>query len=275
MRIETPFEQLFYTTVIIESQKREGTGTLGTGFIINVKVGKRTDAFLVTNKHVICGATEGILRFHLSENGKLCNGQGYKLRVPNMCKFWIGHKDSDVDIAVMSMSLIHEQARKSGKTLFYKAIPQDLFPTDEQLSQLDAVEDLAFVGYPTGIYDQENYLPVLRRAFAASPLQVDYEGKPIFLVDASVFPGSSGSPVLLVNTGQYSPRGGGIVLGNRVLILGIIASVHCMPDEMATKFHEVVNSSPAGATQGYRQMIDLGVVYKSRAILELAMSLLQ
>lgn len=271
MRVETPLEQLFFTTVLIETHTSSGGVGCGTGFIVHIKGEKFSDSFLVTNKHVIKDAKEGILRFHLAENGEPKRGKGYKLRVQDFEQYWIGHANPDVDIAIMSMSLVQKQANKSGLKLFFKAIPQELFPTAEQLEALDAVEEIVFVGYPNGIYDDANYLPVVRRGITASPLHVDYEGKPQFLVNASVFPGSSGSPVFIISSGQYTRRGGGLVLGSRIHLLGVIASVYHTTTEATRLMAGCVGSGQSG----YVQMIDLGIVFKSKAVLDLAISLLK
>src|SRR5437763_136516 len=47
----------------------------------------------------------------------------------------------------------------------------------------------------------------------ANPLQADYDGRPVFLIDASVFPGSSGSPVVICNQGGFATRQG-FAVGN-------------------------------------------------------------
>lgn len=275
MRSETHLEQLFFTTILIETHTKSGGIGYGTGFIIDIKGDKFSDSFLVTNKHVVKDAKEGILKFHYGENGELkrsAGPRGYKLKVPDFEQYWIGPADPEIDVTIMSMSLILKQAGKAGVELFFKALPEEVFPTAEQLAALDAVEEIVFVGYPNGISDEANYLPIVRRGITASPLQMDYNGKPQFLVDASVFPGSSGSPVLIVNNGQYTERGGKIVLGkNRVHLLGIISSVY----QAAAGAAKLKPGAAATVSSGYMQMIDLGIVFKSQLILDLARSLLK
>jgi hypothetical protein len=43
------------------------------------------------------------------------------------------------------------------------------------------------------------YAPIARRGWTATPVALDYSGKPMFLVDAPVFVGSSGSPVFVLD----------------------------------------------------------------------------
>ena len=47
------------------------------------------------------------------------------------------------------------------------------------------------LGYPFGFYDTTHYLPVWKTGHIASEPDVDFEGRPVFLVDVSAFPGMS------------------------------------------------------------------------------------
>jgi hypothetical protein len=57
-------------------------------------------------------------------------------------------------------------------------------------------EDLTVMGYPLGLYDEFNNLPIMRRASIASVFSVPFNGQPCFLIDARLHSGTSGSPVL-------------------------------------------------------------------------------
>jgi hypothetical protein len=52
-----------------------------------------------------------------------------------------------------------------------------------------------------------------------------FNNKREFLIDASIFPGSSGSPVLLFNQGTWARRSRDTVIGSRVKLLGIVWGV--------------------------------------------------
>ena len=112
--------------------------------------------------------------------------------------------------------------KQEGKDIFFISIPKSLFPTQEQLKEISAIEDIVFVGYPNAIRDEVNLSPIIRRGITATPVDRDYENKPIFLIDASVFGGSSGSPVFIFNQGSYAHKGG-LTMGTRVMFLGIVA----------------------------------------------------
>ena len=74
-------------------------------------------------------------------------------------------------------------------------MPIDTLFESEELEQLEAIEEVVLIGYPAGIRDPAHLTPIARKGITATPPAWDYGGRPTFLVDASVFHGSSGSPV--------------------------------------------------------------------------------
>jgi hypothetical protein len=56
------------------------------------------------------------------------------------------------------------------------------------------------------------------------------------LIDAAIYPGSSGSPVLLYNQGAWVDRSNNVIGGVRVSFLGIVygVKVHAAPGELVT-----------------------------------------
>jgi hypothetical protein len=93
---------------------------------------------------------------------------------------------------------------------------------DETLD-LAALEEVVFIGYPSGIFDAYNLSPLIRRGITSTPVWRNYEGKPRFVIDAGVLPGSSGSLVFILNQGSYATKEG-INLGSRLYFLGVIAT---------------------------------------------------
>lgn len=78
------------------------------------------------------------------------------------------------------------------------------------------------IGYPNGIWDEVNNFPIFRTGVIASNLKHNWNGKPEFLIDAACFPGSSGSPVLLCDVGQFLTRKGTQIGSTRIRLLGIL-----------------------------------------------------
>lgn len=264
MNVDTFAKNLLFSTVRIESSTQEGRMT-GTAFIFMYRHEEVQFFFLVTNKHVINGASSGRFFFTLSDGEKPLIGKRFDIEMDQFEQRWFGNPNPYIDVAVMPLVPLLHEIEKRNKKVFFKAISDEYIPTAEQIDDLDAIEDILFVGYPNGIYDSKNLMPVIRRGITATYLKIDYEGKPQFLIDASVFPGSSGSPVLIVNSGGYYHRGG-LVIGNRILFLGIISSVAIREIEGRVEFiTSPVNKIPVVKSQ---QMLDLGVVFKASTILE-------
>ncbi|WP_323600717.1 trypsin-like peptidase domain-containing protein [Pseudomonas putida] len=270
MEVTTTSEKLFFNTVKIATRSGDGTksGT-GTGFFYNHRVGDREIPFIVTNKHVVEGWHFGGFSFIPDAGGKPDLGKTLVHNLPNdqWSSMWVGHPDPQVDIAVCAFQpLLNEIVQKTGTGPFFAFSAQDQIPTDEQIAQMDAFEELVFVGYPNGVWDQFNLLPVMRRGTAASPLQVDFEGKPKFVIDASVFGGSSGSPVYLLDKGFHADRNGTIYASSRFFLLGVIAEV------FTKTHHNEIISIPIPTSHKpvavHHEGIDLGVVFKSRTITE-------
>ena len=265
---ESIFENILFTTVRIEATLPNSSISMGTGFIFNYVKNNKQYLFVVTNKHVIKDSIEGRLTFNQSDGEKPILGKVFTIEYPNFEKQWIGHPQQDIDVAIMPFAPVLNELSNRGVQIFFKSLTPDLIPSDKLLrEEIDAVEDIVFVGYPSDIYDRRNLLPVVRKGITATPISVDFEGKPAFLIDASIFPGSSGSPVFLCNIGSYSPKGKGLVVGSRIFFLGVVASVFIRKDLNTIELiHIPTGKIPVVATT---QMVDLGIVYKAIVIKEL------
>jgi len=134
---------------------------------------------------------------------------------------------------------------------------------------LDAIEEVMLIGYPDGLYDPVNLTPIVRRGSTATPLQLDYGGEPAFLVDASVFPGSSGSPVLIANFPTYMNRRTGEVFvgGSRTMFLGILSSGFFI-EENGQIEKRAIPAAKEELVVRTEQMIDLGFVFKASTVVE-------
>jgi len=268
LKPESIFENILFTTVRIEVSLPNNSIRTGTGFIFYYVKNDKQYLFVVTNKHVIKDSAKGKLTFNQSDAEKPSLGKVFTIEYPNFERQWIGHPQQDIDVAIMPFAPVLNELSNRGVQIFFKSITPDLIPSDKVLrEEIDAVEDIVFVGYPSDIYDRRNLLPVVRKGITATPISVDFEGKPAFLIDASIFPGSSGSPVFLCNIGSYSPKGKGLVVGSRVFFLGVVASVFIRKDLNTIELIDIPTGKvPVVVTT---QMVDLGIVYKSIVIKEL------
>jgi hypothetical protein len=266
MEVSSIAEQLYFTTIRVETVDSSGDKGVGTSFIFKYTAEKKQYPFLVTNKHVVSGAQKGSLTFTQARDGKPLLGTGYRLDIESFESIWHGHANPNIDVTITPFAPILNHIGNAGANIYFRMIGSELVPSEDDLKQVDAIEEVVFIGYPVGIWDTKNLLPVARKGISASPIAIDFLGEPQFLVDASIFPGSSGSPVFLYNTGMYATKSGGTVVGTRLRFLGIIASVFFQEDVNEIRVRSIPTVDVPVAVS--RQMIDLGVVFKASTIRE-------
>jgi hypothetical protein len=268
VQIQSIAENLFFTTVRIDTVDAAGNAGSGTGFLYAHRYTDTQHAtFVVTNKHVVQGMRGGAITFHQRKDDKPDLGNGFRCEINDWSTAWFGHPSADVDIAIVPFVPIELNAKKLfGIDLFYRCLDDAMLVQDGQAELLDAIETVTFIGYPNGVWDRKNLMPVARRGTTATPLSLDFEGTPRFVIDASVFGGSSGSPVFIVNQGMISDKRGNTTIGSRVLFIGVVAAVF-----FRTAVSEVISVPiPTHTRQltAQQEMIDLGLVFKARTVVE-------
>jgi len=136
---------------------------------------------------------------------------------------WHKHPNPEIDLAIAPIGDLLLQAENDGSAPFYISLHQEVVANQSYLLDMDAIENIVMIGYPTGVYDQSNNLPIVRRGTTASRIGLDYNGKPEFLIDCACFPGSSGSPIFQYDTGPKLTREGNMDIGAvRLKFLGIL-----------------------------------------------------
>lgn len=213
-------EQMAYCTVRIETNN--GTGT---GFFYQFRINETTAIpIVVTNKHVVAGTTTGkFLMTRMQPDGSPDTENHCEYEFPDFPSNWKHHPDADVDLCAMPIASVITMAEADGIRLFYRTISNELLPTNADREEFNPVEEIIMVGYPNGLWDEAHNMPIFRRGITASHPNLNWNGKPEFLIDAACYPGSSGSPVFLLNQGGYTTRSGGTHLGStRIKFLGVL-----------------------------------------------------
>lgn len=216
-------EKLVFSTVRIQVQTAKGGG-VGTGFFYEFTIDndKRVPV-IITNKHVINGANEGaFLLTSANSDGNPNNNNHIPVTLNNFEKRWIPHPDTNIDLTLMPLAPLLNEASHKGFKPFMINISGNLIPTDEQLKELTAVEDILMVGYPIGLWDEKNNYPLFRKGITSTHPTNDYNGRSEFVIDAACFPGSSGSPIFLANIGNYVDKKGNTIIATRFMFLGIL-----------------------------------------------------
>lgn len=222
-------EQICFSTTRIETTDEKGNNYSGTGFFFNLQVDKEKIApLLITNKHVVKNMKKGLFRFtKAGTDGNPIYKEHFTISYEDdFEKMWTFHPDDNVDLCALPIIVLTEAAKKLNNPLFYKAFNNSLIPDYDTIQSFDAVEDVIMVGYPNGIWDSANNMPIVRKGITATQIRLDYNNTKAFLIDAAVFPGSSGSPVLLYNKGTFTDKNGNVNIGKtRIYLLGIVNSV--------------------------------------------------
>jgi hypothetical protein len=221
----TPAERLMHTTVRLECILGDGRVSTGTGFFFSYPLDdERSIPVIVTNMHVIEGSQTGTFVLTArDESGEPILGSYEAIRQDNFEAGWLKHPNSGVDLAVFPIAPLLNAAELAGKKVFFLPLDESLIPSDEVLATLGGIEDITMIGYPNGIWDIRNNMPIVRRGITATNPKNDYNGLPLFVIDCACFPGSSGSPVLIFNQGGYTDAQGNTHLGaTRVILLGVL-----------------------------------------------------
>lgn len=240
-------EQVFFATVRITIPGKTGSGaSIGTGFLYVAPINdplKRSAVLLISNRHVYGDSScPIILSFHKksTDGAEPDLGQVVTLQDSQFKDIYKGHPDSAIDLACINVSAITLPEHN----VFYKSLKPDMIADFSEKDLLPG-KDVWFVGYPENRFDTSHNLPILRRGYIASIPKIDFNNKRQFIIDAQVFPGSSGSPVFAV-------------LGGKFKLLGVVAETMVR--------NEQLQAVPTEVTLGVQQILGLGIVIKATAL---------
>ncbi|MDG6882410.1 Uncharacterised protein [Phocoenobacter uteri] len=262
-------EKLTYSTVRIECELKDRSLSTGTGFFFNFQENDDESFIpvLITNRHVIKDALKG--RFTITKSDEKNNPLDEEHLTVELGSFeskWILHPDENVDLCAMLIAPLIHQLKDKQEYLFFIPLTKELLPTTEQLKEFTALEEVLMIGYPNGIWDFINNKPILRKGSTATHPVLDYNGNKEIMIDIAAFPGSSGSPVLIVNENSYRDRSGSLYLGkSRIILLGIL---YAGPQFTVTG--DIEMSSTLNRPMAVSRIPNnLGLIIKSERILEL------
>lgn len=195
-----------------------------TGIIVEHK----SKYFLVTNWHVLSGRnpengqplsqTAGIpdevrIAHHLKAELGTWRFTGESLLTPDGSPRWISHpRGPEVDVAALQLQEIKPDTQ--------------LYPFDLGLADVDLLPQPAMpvsvIGFPFGLRPNA-FFPIWKTGHIATDPDLDYDGKPAFLIDATTRNGMSGSPVVIRISGAYTASNGKYVVtgGVQTKFLGI------------------------------------------------------
>ena len=269
-RPTSPMERALFSVLRLENERGGSFMPVGTSFVFYFGQGDGRREFIVTNRHIVEKHTNLTVVFHLGQRDWV---SGVRYTIPNLPELqptvgrfvradlskiaaaWTFHPDADIDLAVYPLGPILEYLNPfgGGNEQYYSPLSVKMVPDDNFVAGLDVVENVQFIGYPSGIYDSYTQLPIVRQGVTATPYLVDYEGRPTFLIDAPVFEGSSGSPVFVSGRARNDKHGHAASRADLVL-LGIVAR------------HRYIEVERGG--QSWKVERNLGEVFRAHLILE-------
>jgi len=248
---QTISEKMLYSTVRIVSNNN----STGTGFFFNFNFDEnKTVPVIITNKHVVNDNQKEKVEFFIhTRNGDMPDEK--KLSV-SFCPQWYFHPDKDLCFCFVNP--LFEKVKTKQKDIFYISLDEKLIWNNIKLEELSAIEEVVMVGYPIGLWDQNNNLPLFRRGITSSHPAVDFNEKNIGVVDMACFPGSSGSPIFILNENGYTDKKGNSYLGaKRIIFLGVLfagpqmnAKGEIMVEEIPTQ-KKFSPSTPMMINMGY------------------------
>jgi hypothetical protein len=262
-------EQLLHETVLLECANADGKIiSTGTSFFFSfLNHGGTAIQALITNKHVVDGASEAFITLTMQKpDGTPDFGNNKRIKLSDVVVAWLPHPDQKTDLIAAIIGPGLQKLYDAGQHFMIATCDQSLIPTEEQLKALTPLEEVLVVGYPDGISDTTNNVPVFRRGVTATPISLNFKGEPFFLLDAAIFPGSSGSPVFLYNQGAWSDREGHFQLGSRAALIGIVFGVY----NHTTDGRIIMLPAPTQLTPQVQSQIpnNLGVCIKAEKLLD-------
>lgn len=230
---KTPVEHaLVRSTVKLMTGKIGAPPTsTGTGFFYKVvhPTTQSTKMLIITNKHVVRDAE--VVHFvlssakaveNLNEQHQPVGRIDHKITIPLVL---YPHPDPDIDLCGIDITLPAKQILDSGQQLRFMFLDSTWLPSTEDRISMRDIEQVLVIGYPRGLWDEHNNMPITRLGTTATHPMSHYQGKKNFLIDVAAFSGSSGSPVFLYEAPMFRQPSGAYTPGTKVNFIGIVWGV--------------------------------------------------
>lgn len=186
----------------------------GTGFIVSSPGG----LLLLTNRHNVTGRRQ--------DNDKPLSSTG---GIPNRIRIWRNDRTNLAGWKPSIRELYNDDGGPKwrehptlGAGADFIALPVDepfdtqSYPystsTPDNEMIIRPAESVSVIGFPFG-QSAGGLFPIWVSGFIASEPDIDYDGKPVFLIDCRTGPGQSGSPVIAIKYDMVKFKSGGLAMG--------------------------------------------------------------
>lgn len=191
----------FDCVVAIGKLNPDGTKNwIGTGFLFGNYAKTREDnqkeytIYLVTNKHVLVNQNDIVLRFNPQSDQAATD---FPIKLFNDGKMiWTGHPNVNVDVAVFRIN--GQKLRDAGMKFHFFQSDETVYKKEDLIKIQTHEGDFVYVlGFPMGLVAPDRQYVILRGG-AIARIRDLFEGRSTdFVIDAMVFPGNSGGPVII------------------------------------------------------------------------------
>jgi hypothetical protein len=205
----------------------------GTGFFYQVAhpTTNLAKVLIVTNKHVVRGCN--FVQFVLSSAPSVAdlNAEHQPVGRTDRNVVWplagnlLSHPEADVDLCAVDITVPYGQLLQAGRQMRSMCVNSTWVPSATDYQNLRDIEQVLVVGYPIGLWDAHNNMPIARRGTTATHPRARYEGRRNFLIDVAAFPGSSGSPVFTYESPMFRQPDGSLSPGTKVSFVGVVWGV--------------------------------------------------
>lgn len=193
-----------------------GTGFLFGNFIEKIsETENRYDVFLVTNRHVLQNIQNILIRFNPQDDKP---AKDYQIILNSSNK--IEHPNPNIDVAIVPINT--NILKEEGMKFAFFTSDSNTF-TKQNLIDIGTTEgdDIFVLGFPMGLIGTERQHVILRGGCIARIRDLFENRNTDYIVDALVFPGNSGGPVILKPEILNIE---GTKVNNRAALIGIIKS---------------------------------------------------
>jgi len=150
--------------------------------------------YLITNRHVFQGSKRVVLRFNPRSN-EPAKQYTFDLLDAASQEIWTPHPNPQIDVALTTINI---------NVLAEQGIQFSWFQSDQHVATLDKMTELGItegdfvyaLGFPMGLIGGERNYVVVRGGIIARIRDALDKRTNEILIDASIFPGNSGGPVV-------------------------------------------------------------------------------
>jgi hypothetical protein len=172
-----------------------------SGFLYGRKVGTQHHVFVVTNRHVVEGLDRGFFRFNPQGDAPALEYPFSALNARS--QEWFFHPRKEVDVAVFPISVV--LANMDLQLQFFQREPHVADVARMKVIGVREGDQVYALGFPLALVGKHRNAVVARMGCVAQIRDALAGRSDLFLIDAGIFPGNSGGPVLLKPEALFVP----------------------------------------------------------------------